>query len=167
LKAARLYHPFHKAADIFYRSCFYAGAFFAIAMTLIVIINIFSRYFLNYAISWAEEISRYLMVWMVMLGAAMGVRLGTHFRMEMIENFVGRGGKTIFHWFTLAVFSAVGFVLLWHGMILLPLTDYQYATATQIPMSWVYVSLPLSGFLMIFFVVDRFLKSNGQGTREE
>ena len=156
----RLYQPIHKAADLFYRSCFYIGALFATAMTLIVIINVVSRYFLNYAISWAEEISRYLMVWMVMLGAAMGVRLGTHFRMEMIENFVGRGVKPIFHWFTLTVFSLVGFVLLWHGMILLPLTNYQYATATQIPMSWVYVSLPLSGLLMIFFVVDRVLQSN-------
>ena len=65
-------------------------------MTLIVIVNIFSRYFLNYAISWAEEISRYLMVWMVMLGAAMGVRLGTHFRMEMIENVRWEKGKAHF-----------------------------------------------------------------------
>jgi TRAP-type transport system small permease protein len=160
LKMTRLYQSIHKVADLCYRSCFYTGALFATAMTLVVIINIFSRYFLNYAISWAEEISRYLMVWMVMLGAAMGVRSATHFRMEMIEHFFREGVKPLFHWFTLTVFSLVGFVLLWHGMILLPLTNYQYATATQIPMSWVYISLPLSGCLMIFFVIERFLQPN-------
>ena len=158
LKAKQADTPIHQAAEILYRLCFILGAIFAVAMTWIVIINIVSRYFLNYAISWAEEVSRYLMVWMVMLGAAMGVRSGLHFRMEMIEHRVGMTLKASFHWASRIVSFLIGFILLWHGCILLPLTNYQYATATQIPMSWVYISLPLSGILMIFFVIEQSLK---------
>ena len=43
-------------------------------------------------------------------------------------------------------------------LVMVSLTNSQYADARHMPMSWVYVSLPLAGLLMIFFVVERSLQ---------
>ena len=151
------YERLHRVADTIYRACFLIGILLAIAMTLIVVINIISRYFLNFAISWAEEIARYMMVWMAMLGAVMAVRMGMHFRMEMIDHWAGKSAKAVFSWITRTVIIVIGLILLRHGLVMVSLTNTQYADATHMPMSWVYVSLPLAGLLMIFFVVERSL----------
>jgi len=152
------YEGLHRVANTIYRACFLIGIFLAIGMTSIVVINIISRYFFNFAISWAEEVARYMMVWMVMLGAVMGVRMGMHFRMEMIDHWAGKTSKAVFSWATRTVIILMGLILLRHGLVMVSLTNSQYADATQMPMSWVYVSLPLSGLLMIFFVVERSLQ---------
>ena len=36
-------------------------------MVLLVIVNVFCRYVLNFSLVWAEEISQYLMVWVLSL----------------------------------------------------------------------------------------------------
>ena len=146
-----------KLGKFIFNACFVVGVAMAVGMTAIVTSNIVARYFFNYALSWAEEVARYMMIWLVMLGAAMGVREGIHFRMEMVEHWVGPKLKTMLSLATQVVFGIIGFLLVWQGIILVKLTNFQYATATQMPMSWVYVSLPVSGFLMIFFVIERWI----------
>ena len=44
--------------------------FFLISMILIVIVNVFLRYFLSYSIPWAEEVSTICFVWAVFVGAS-------------------------------------------------------------------------------------------------
>jgi TRAP-type C4-dicarboxylate transport system permease small subunit len=89
-------------------------------MKFIIITNVVARYVFNYALSWAEEVSRYMMVWMIMLGAAMAVRLGAYFRMEMIGHSFGMGVRNILIWVTGGYAAIVGLLLLWEGITLLP-----------------------------------------------
>jgi TRAP-type C4-dicarboxylate transport system permease small subunit len=66
-----------------------------VATVVIIIIpvtmQIFARFteFLPRYI-WTEEASRFLLVWMVMIGAMIGVREGTHFTVDLFYNLKGR-----------------------------------------------------------------------------
>src|SRR5215467_4532457 len=49
-----------------------------------VFLGVFSRYVLRSTFTWYDEIARLLFVWMVFLGAAVGVRQAGHFRLHLV-----------------------------------------------------------------------------------
>src|SRR5690606_5872286 len=48
------------------------------AMSCIVFANVALRYLTNFSIPWAEEVARYMMVWMTLIGAGLTLRYGGH-----------------------------------------------------------------------------------------
>ena len=49
-----------------------------VMMITIVLFGVLNRFIFKIPLSWTEEVSRYLMIWVSMLGAAVAVRAGTH-----------------------------------------------------------------------------------------
>lgn len=74
-----------KAINIF------LGAAFAI-MTVVYFSSIVARYALNTGIPWAEELTRYLNVWLVMLGASVVSRHNGHTNVSVLELALGKNG---------------------------------------------------------------------------
>jgi TRAP-type transport system small permease protein len=58
----------------------------ASVMVVLVIVNVFCRYVLNFSLVWAEEVSQYLMVWVAFLGAGLALRQGRHVAVEMLQD---------------------------------------------------------------------------------
>ena len=57
-----------------------------------VFLGVFSRYVIGSTFTWYDEIARLLFVWIVFLGAAVGVRRGAHFRLHLAGRpLPGRG----------------------------------------------------------------------------
>ena len=146
---------FTKIAALLYRLTSIIAIIALIAMTLIVCANIFARSALNASFSWSEEVARFLMIWAALCGAAMAVRRGAHFRMDLSTQF----GISLKWLAQLPSYAAVGIgmLLFWQGLILVDLASMQLATATQIPMSVPYLCLPVSGFLMVIFGIEALL----------
>ena len=57
-----------------------------LSIALIVSTSIFFRYVLNNSITWSEEIAKYLMVWMVFVGAPVAMVQSRHIAIEMFPN---------------------------------------------------------------------------------
>ena len=64
------------------------GFFWVLAVT--VFYQFFTRYALNDSASWTEEIARYLLICMVFIGAAIGVRKNTHIQVDIFYRFMPR-----------------------------------------------------------------------------
>src|SRR3989442_9362184 len=58
-----------------------------VVLSVDLMLGVFSRYVLVRTFTWYDEIARGCFVWVVFLGAAVGVRRGAHFRLHL---FVGR-----------------------------------------------------------------------------
>lgn len=146
---------FTKIAALLYRLTSIIAIIALITMTLIVCANIFARSVFNASFSWSEEVARFLMIWAALCGAAMAVRRGAHFRMDLSTQF----GVSLKWLAQLPACAAVGtgMLLFWQGLILVELASMQLATATQIPMSVPYLCLPISGFLMMIFGIEALL----------
>ena len=62
------------------------GFFWVLAAT--VFYQFFTRYALNDSASWTEEIARYLLICLVFIGAAIGVRKNTHIQVDIFYRFM-------------------------------------------------------------------------------
>ncbi len=63
----------------------FAGTFLIIT-TVLVIINVFLRYFMNTGLYWSEEVATGCFVWAVFLGASAGYKRKMHVGINMITN---------------------------------------------------------------------------------
>ncbi|WMW79718.1 TRAP transporter small permease [Undibacterium cyanobacteriorum] len=114
--------------------------------------------------SWAQELTIYLFVWMAKFGAAYGVRSGIHVGVDVLVNRLEPKNQKIFVMISLlsgALFTGIvgtlGANFVW-GM---SQTD-QTSSDLEVPMWIVYMAIPLGSYLMSFRFLQvawHFLKS--------
>ncbi|QJR81123.1 TRAP transporter small permease [Alteromonas pelagimontana] len=121
---------------------------------LAVIWQVISRYLLQDPASVTEELSRFILIWIGILGAAYAYRQKAHLGFNLI---VDKQSETVRKaMLTLVELLVVTFcvmVLLFGGAALVNLTLEldQVSAALGIQMGWIYSVLPISGALMIFY----------------
>lgn len=62
--------------------------FTLLGLALFVFVQVVLRYGFHFAYSWAEELGRYLTIFLTFLGASLGVKYGTHFSMEAVVQYL-------------------------------------------------------------------------------
>lgn len=114
--------------------------------------QVISRYALNAPSSYTEEILRYGVIWMSLLGAAYATGKGSHLSVDMLRDRLSLRGKLRLDVLISVCFLLfAGAVLIWGGMKGVAIASRQTSAVMQIPMSWVYLSLPVAGALMIVY----------------
>jgi len=120
-------------------------------MTLVVFVQVVMRYVFANPFVWAEEFSRYLLVWISCLGAAYGVRTGMHIAVEFFYGKFNDTGKTIASIFTHLIATVFFTVcVIWGIRIALAQWD-QMSPGLQIPMTWAYLSVPVGFAITTLF----------------
>jgi TRAP-type C4-dicarboxylate transport system permease small subunit len=102
---------------------------------------------------WTEELSRFLFIWMVMLGTMIGVKEGTHFEVDIWPQLGPRGNamlKIVSHLFVL--FFALVFV--YWGIKFVEFGWYQESELAELPMPFIFVAWPLTGATWLLFVSE-------------
>ena len=128
-----------------------------LAMTLIlltVVWQVISRYILQDPASVTEELSRFLLIWIGLLGAAFAYRQKVHLGFNLIvEKQSELVRKYILTLVELLVITFCATTLLFGGSQLVSLTLEleQISAALGIRMGYVYVVLPVSGLLLIWY----------------
>src|SRR5262249_28045333 len=122
-------------------------------MTAAIVWQVFARYVLDRAPGWSEELSRYLMMWVTLLGGAAVLRSGGHIAVTALLDWLPRR----FHGVVLALrdlaLLAARFVLLWFGWRYAELNAVQETAALEIRKSIVYAALPLGAALTLAMLV--------------
>lgn len=114
--------------------------------------QVFSRYALNAPSSVTEEVLRYGVIWMSMLGAAYATGRGSHLSIDMLRVYVPRRWQLRLDGLVVVAFTLfAAIVLIWGGMRGVEISARQTSAVLRIPMSWVYMALPVSGGLMILY----------------
>jgi TRAP-type C4-dicarboxylate transport system permease small subunit len=114
--------------------------------------QVISRYAMNAPSSSTEEILRYGVVWMSLLGAAYATGRGSHMSVDLLrDRLSSKGQLRLDALISVAFLAFAGIVLVWGGMKGVAISSRQTSAVMQIPMSWVYLALPVSGALMILY----------------
>ena len=121
-----------------------------------VTLQIISRYTaLIPAWIWTEELSRFLFIWMVMLGAMVGIKEGTHFEVDVWPELGQRANaalKILSHLFVL-IFALV---FVWWGIKFVQFGWYQESELAELPMPFIFVAWPLTGVTWLIFLGEIF-----------
>ncbi len=119
-----------------------------------VLWQVFTRFVLNNPSSWTEELARYLLIWVSLLGASYAHRLKMHLAIETLtDKFAGKTKYYANVFIQSVVFLFAFFVMVAGGAYLVNLTFtlQQMSAALQIPLGYVYLAIPLSGILIMFY----------------
>lgn len=115
-------------------------------------ISIFYPFLIKLHISWAQELSIYMIIWVAKFGAAYGVRTGIHVGVDVLVNQLSaayRRPVVLFSLFCGALFTGVvGTMGASFVMGLYP-TD-QTSPDLEIPSWIVYLCIPIGSYLMCF-----------------
>jgi TRAP-type transport system small permease protein len=127
-----------------------AAAALAVALSAMAA-EIVCRYFLSFSLVWAEELSRYAIIWSTMLGAPVAYYDGESIAVTMVlETFPALSRRLLVplvHSVTL-VFGAVLAVAGW-GLTARNFARNQLMTALELPIAWVNLAVPVGGGLLV------------------
>jgi len=102
----------------------------------IMVISVTSRYLLESPLSWTNEISGLLMVWLVFLGSVGALKRAEHISVGVFVDRMPEALQTVIRWFGFLVIEMVLLVLLVKGYELAQDTG---RSALGLPISWAYV----------------------------
>jgi len=116
-------------------------------MSAVVLFGVFNRFIFKIPISWTEEIAKYLLIWISMLGSAVAVRIGAHVGVGLIVTKLKKSPRNIVSWVN--QLTIVGFVviLIYLGMKVSLKELHTFGYSTRIPMFWPYLAIPVGCFM--------------------
>ncbi|WP_020210137.1 TRAP transporter small permease [Gilvimarinus chinensis] len=137
------------------------GAVVGLLMALMVLDvtwQVLTRFVLKEPSSYTEELARFLLVWIGLLGAAYAYRKKAHLGLDILSQKLEGAAKRkldIFISIVCMVFASV--IMIYGGakLMLLTLELDQMSAALQVKVGYLYSVIPLSGILIVLFSLDR------------
>lgn len=130
-----------------------AGVLLALVV-VIVLLQVFGRYILRISLSWPEELARYVLVWLMIFGAAAAAasrsQIVVDTLLELVPASVRRALEALS---ALAGLVAVA-LLVWTSQPLITgPAGRSTSPATGIPSFWIYLAVPVGGALLVLFAL--------------
>ena len=134
-------------------------------ITINVLWQVFSRFVLQNPSSFTEELARYMLIWVGILGAAYVAGQKLHLAIDLLSTKLkGKPNALLEIFIQLCIFVFSFFVMVIGGLRLVYITLQlnQISAALQVPLGYVYIVVPMSGLLMMFystyFILEEFKK---------
>lgn len=125
-----------------------------LAMVVLVTWQVVSRYALNDPSTFSEELLRFGVIWLSLIGAAYVAGKTGHMSVDLIKDLLpAKWQKALNILIQLAFIAFAVGVLLIGGMRAVNIAAHQYTAVLQIPMGAIYGSLPVAGVLTLIYSV--------------
>lgn len=117
-------------------------------MSILIILQVISRFVINFPLTWSEELSRYLMIYIVFLGAGLAMRHNNLISIELLpESLSGNKRKVVI--ILVMIISIIFFAILFkQGIDMLGMVKMQSSPGLQLSMSIPYASIPIGSFVL-------------------
>jgi TRAP-type C4-dicarboxylate transport system permease small subunit len=129
---------------------------FMALMVLNVTWQVASRFLLQDPSSFTDELSRYLLIWVGMLGSAYVAGKNEHLAIDILINKL-KGNAQIkllmFIQFLILIFALFVMVLGGSNLVYITFMLGQKSATLQLPLSFIYGIIPFSGLLIIYYEI--------------
>ncbi|MCM2358859.1 MAG: TRAP transporter small permease [Geobacteraceae bacterium] len=130
------------------------------AVSLLIFAQVVSRYGFNYTPIWSEELSRFLVVWSIFIGVAIGVRNNQHIGVDAVIRFLPHKLKVASE----VLLNLIGVVVL--GILIFNSIEFiqhtrefeQLSPAMRLPMYIPYIAMPVGLSLSIVHFIHNIVK---------
>ena len=146
----------------------YAGAGIFIIMTILLFVQVVTRYCFGHAVTWAEEVATILFVWMVYLGVAAAVLSRKHLKIDAFVEMLPFKAKKTLLIISNVIFLAFSLYIIFPMMSLV--NNYAAKSATspilKIPKALSYVVMPLCFLLTAIRLVQEIIRLSKEKEKE-
>ncbi|HXF16933.1 MAG TPA: TRAP transporter small permease [Burkholderiales bacterium] len=105
---------------------------------------------------WTEELARFMFIWMVMIGAMIGVREGTHFEVDLLPR-LGIRANALLRMVSQAFVLIFALVFVWWGIQFTRFGWDQLSEIAELPMWTIFVAWPVVGITSVLFIAEAFV----------
>jgi TRAP-type C4-dicarboxylate transport system permease small subunit len=103
---------------------------------------------------WTEEIARFCFIWIIMLGAMIAVRDGTHFDVDVLPHMSPRVDAAVRVFVHLAMLL-MALIFAWYGYIFAKFGSIQRSEIASLPMLAIFIAWPLAGLTWLAFIGEK------------
>ncbi len=150
-----------KFFDYVYKISFNFCKLLFIVMIVITSYVVFGRYVLHSHPVWGEEVVLLSMTYMALISAALAIRDDSHMKMTVIEYALSEKAIEIIKLVALGSIFIFSIFMIVEGTKFTITMRLSRLTGLQIATSWQYLSVPLSGLILMLMVVEKFLEHFG------
>jgi TRAP-type C4-dicarboxylate transport system permease small subunit len=118
----------------------------------LVFLQVILRYFFSSGMVWAEELERFIFVWLMFLGITLGVYKKKHIAVELIVEMLEkrfRGFAILSYLLSVAFFA----ILAWYGYVFCKMGFDGNASVLPIKLGFIYLVIPVTSILAVLFYV--------------
>ena len=115
---------------------------------------------------WTEEIARFCFVWIILIGAMIAVRDGTHFDVDILPHSPSPTMEKFMKLLSHFAMGVVALTFIVYGYDFAILGSRQRSEISGLPMLSIYIAWPLAGVTWLVFLIERiydiFSSENGE-----
>lgn len=127
-----------------------------ILMTFVMAAGVFYRYVLHDSLPWASEVARYFLVFIGVVGGAIGLQKGAHISLDLIYNKISENNKKILDTLKIIVIGYSAFIMLVSGL------EYKDTIGrgafTNISLIYPRMAIPIGGVLIFIYLLNLMVK---------
>lgn len=119
-------------------------------MGIVLFVQIIMRTFFSAPLKWAEELARYLQIWITFLGIGYGIRRGSHIGMTLLKDRLPPILKAICG-LIVDVAGFLAFIVLFRTSLQFLAHQNVVSTAMELPMQLVYLVIPVGAVIYMAY----------------
>lgn len=104
---------------------------------------------------WTEEIARFCFVWIILIGAMIAVRDGTHFDVDVLPHSRNPVVEFLFKILCYIAMFAVAVTFIYYGRDFAVLGSRQLSEISGLPMLTIYIAWPIAGLTWVLFLIEK------------
>jgi TRAP-type C4-dicarboxylate transport system permease small subunit len=132
-------------------------------MVLNVLWQVGSRFILRSPSSYTDELARFLLIWVSLLGASYITGKKMHLAIDILPSKLhGKQQRNLNVLINVLVAIFAFFAMVWGGikLVYITLTLNQTSAALNVPLGYVYLAVPLSGLIIIYYSIMNLTEKN-------
>lgn len=150
VRNATLLHRLSDRVNAFTEGTLFVSLLLLVGVTFLQVVF---RFFFT-ALTWSEELSSFLLVWVSLLGMAVGFKRGSHiavtFLLEKLHPFLRKVVQVLIAILGLLFFGIVS----WYGRVMMQTEASQVTPAMGLSMAWIYLMYPVTGAITLVHILD-------------
>ena len=137
---------------------YFAGFMFAITL-VVVVVNVFTRYFANYIIPWGEEVATTCFVYTTFVGAAWCLRTHQHVGVDLLVDKLPAGARKIVHILTDLIILVTNGYITWLSYQFVVSSSVKTMPILKISSVWLNSALILGFGLMTIYSLANLIRT--------
>lgn len=130
----------------------------SVVMVCVTLAQVIFRYVIAAPLPWSEELARYCFVWIVFLGAAVGLSRGIHLGVDLLVNLLPHRAQRGLDMLTNVLIGAFAATVIYASQPVINMNMFQRSPALGVQMSWIYIAIPISMGLIFLICAERLLR---------